>query len=151
MTNNIKIMFNGREIELPFNIEELFSQLGSQEGIPSPHPFFSKSTPLFTEQKPVIPTQQIRRKIAMCKDVPARNVIISLNKRIIKLESLLKVKASTELEESLKTPFIKKDILTKKKIISKTKRTPKIKGKSKVKPKAKEKSRMTKKKIGKKK
>ena len=151
MTKNIKIIFNGQEVELPPQIHELFSQLTQQEAIPSPHPFFPKPPPLFPKPKLASPPQQIVKTIVICKDVPVRNVVIELNQRVTKLEELLKVKASTELEKSLKTPFVKKGILTKKKIISKTKETPETKGKSKVKPKSKEKAKVTKKKIGKKK
>ncbi len=153
MENNIKIMLNGREIELPFNINELFSQLNQQEDIPGPHPSFPKPTPLFPTPRPsAIQTKQIVRRITLCKDVPVRNVVMELSQRIAKLEELLNVKASTELEESLKTPFVKKGIPTKKKIISKTKEIPKTKGKSKANLKSKKKTKVIKKKkIGKKK
>ena len=150
MTENIKIIFNGQEVELPPQIHELFSQLTQQEAIPSPHPFFPKPPPLFPTPKPVLPTQQIVKMITICKDVPVRNVVMDLNQRVKRLEELLNVKASAELEKSLKIPFTKKKIPTKK-IISKTKETPETKGKSKVKPKSKEKAKVTKKKIGKKK
>ena len=139
MTENIKIIFNGQEVELPPQIHELFSQLTQQEAIPSPHPFFPKPPPLFPTPKPVLPTQQIVRMITICKDVQVRNIVIELNQRITKIEEQLGIKKPS------------KKIPTKKKIISKTKETPETKGKSKVKPKSKEKAKVTKKKIGKKK
>ena len=130
MTNNFEMIINGRKIEFPFNIDEMFSQLGQQEAIPHPQSFVPK-----------IPTQHsFVRQIITCKDTAVREVVIDINKRLIKIEELLKIRK--------KTPA--------KKIISKTKETPKTKGKSKEKSKTtklkvKEKSKVIKKKSGKKK
>ena len=140
MTNNFEMIINGRKIELPFDINEMFSQLdlGLQEATSQP-------------VMPIVhPQHSVVRKIITCKDTAVRDVVIDINKRLIKIEELLKLRK--------KAPA--------KKVISKTKETPKTKGKSKEKSKTtklkvkkkskeelriKEKSKVIKKKIGKKK
>ena len=150
MTENIQIIIDGKKIELPFNINELFSQLSSQERTPSPQQVFPKPQPLFPSNRPqsrfhkqepfcprpksrlrrVRPTQQMVKKIIMCKDIPARNVIMDLNKRITKLEELLKallkvnkptkkVVSTKEVSKSKKIPKTKEILKNKSKIMRK--------------------------------
>ena len=120
MTNKFEMFINGRKIEIPFDINEMFSQLGLQEAIPKP--------------QPLIPISNLTRQIIVSKDTAAREAIIDMNKRITKIEEKLNLRKKIPI-----TPV--------KKAISKTKATPKTKGKSKVKPKVKEKSKVITKKI----
>ena len=126
MTNNFEIFINGRKIEFPFDIDEMFSQLGLQEVTPQP-------------VMPIIhPQHSIVRKIITCKDIAVREVVIEMNKRIMKIEELLKIRK--------KTPA--KKVISKTKGKTKVKEIPKKKLKVEGKPKN---SKGIKKKIGKKK
>jgi len=138
MTNNIKIKIGDREIDLPFNLEEMFSQLQGKEMNRLFHNRPKELIPIPKIPRPQIQSQQVIRKIVHCKDIQVREVVIDMNKRLTKLEKLLEGKT-----------LIKKGI-DKQKIISKAKETPKTKGKSKEKPKDNKKSKGTKKKVGKK-
>ena len=123
MTDNFEMFFNGRKVEFPFDMNEVFSQLDAKKITPSQQ-FFNHS--LFPE-----------RQIIVCKDTPAREAITDMNKRIIKIEELLKLRK--------KIPI--------KKTISNIKETSKTKGDLKKKPivKEKKKSKVIRNKIGKKK
>jgi len=145
MADNLKIMFNGREVELPFNINDIFSQIQKMEQRQPPQEERPQHLPEERPQHlPIAPQRQIIRKITMCKDTAVRNVVIDMNKRLTKLEELLKekTKSTKETKGTKETKSTKTNIT---KTISKAKETPKTKGKSK------EKAKVTKKKIGKKK
>ena len=150
MADIFEMFINGRKFELPFNMEGLFSQLRDPvinrqftEDLQKQNREIDqllaeesrKITPL-----PLQPKYHFESHVTNYKDLPLREAVINMNKRIIKIEELLKLRT--------KAPITKTKVISKTKESSKAKEIPKGKPKVKEKPKN---SKVTKKKIGKKK
>ncbi len=121
MNENFKIMINGQEIKLPFDFEEIFNQMVSQQ--------ISKPKKIF--QQPI--QQHVLRRIVECKDTEVRNVVIDMNKRLMELEKMIgkkKIKKSPE-DKPKTTPKTKSKKVDKTKSPSKLKKNEK-KGSKKV-------------------
>ncbi len=146
MEENFKLIVNGKEVEFPFNINDMFAQLVPKEMNSSQPttPKLKQPVKVHPLHPSVLPGQhQIIKKVVLCKDTEARNVIIKLNKRIKMLEEILIKK------QLIKQRKVKKSSVTKKKVTksnSNTKGGSKTKGRSKTKAK-----KIAGKKIGKKK
>jgi len=81
MTDNFKMIINGQEIKLPFDMEQLFKQFIPQQ-IPEP-----------IREPKIVPVRQVHqhviRKRIECKDTEVRNVVIEMNQRLMKLEKII--------------------------------------------------------------
>ncbi len=128
MNENFRIVLNGQEIKLPFDMEQLFKQFIPRQ-IPEPKMMVQKKFnswfDLIQENEKMLvgqANQHIIRKIVECKDTAVRNVVIEMNQRLMKLEKMVgkkevkkitkdKQKITLKIKPKIKISKINKDKL----------------------------------------
>lgn len=123
MIRNIKMVVNGKEIQLPSEIKNMLSILGVQ-----PQQEFEITSPLH----PIHPgPQNVETVMACehgCKDLDARKAIFGLDKRLTHIEDYLKRRFPAEEPKKEPSKKVKKDQPTK---VPKKKSSSNVKKKSK--------------------